>query len=449
MALLLSALAATLAVAAPVAVALLEGGVQGPRLWVPLTAAGVASLLLWALLLRVWVRPWRQVRDSVAQGDGAVRPGGRASRASRASVSGALAGVARLRRQQLAAAEHQQRTEALLDALPHGVLVVDEHRQVRLANRRVAGMLGGAGVRAAADAPPLQPLIEAAIRTRSGGEGDVPGVSGSRDAPAGADGEEETVLLAEVSPYRWQGDAAALVVLSDVTRMRRLERVRRDFVANVSHELRTPITAISGFIETLLDGRMYASDHARRFLEIAQRQTGRMDAIIGDLLVLTRLEADEEDSDIHFATAAVAPVVENAVQLCRAAADRSGIRLEVRCDAELTCRMSSQLVEQALVNLVDNAIRYDQRGATVQVAAVDEERALRIAVSDTGAGIPTDQHDRIFERFYRIDPTPGGDRTGTGLGLAIVRHIARVHGGAVELVSELGAGSTFSLLLPH
>ncbi len=445
MALLLSALAATLAVGLPLAVALLEGVAGGSRYWLTLVVAALATLALWTLLLRVWVRPWRLLRDAVAHGaDGGGDGSAAGAPPTGAGIAGVLAGVADLRLRQRAADREQRRIETLLDALPHGLLVVDAQGRVRLANRRAESILGDATSSGAVAAPPLRPLVDAAIRAQSAGEADVRGNGSS--APSG---EDPPVVLAEVSPYRWDSGTAALLVLSDVTRLRRLERVCRDFVANVSHELRTPITAVSGFIETLLDNRMYSSDDARHFLEIAQRQTARMDAILGDLLVLTKLEAEEEHRDIHFQTAAVAPVVDEAVQLCQAAAARNGVRLDVRCDVELTCRMSSQLVEQALINLVDNAVKYGERGQTVWVTATDEEQMVRIAVRDTGAGIPAEHRDRIFERFYRIERASAGDQTGTGLGLAIVRHIARVHGGAIEVASTPGAGSTFSLLLPH
>ena len=392
-------------------------------------AAGGASLLLWLLMVRLWITPWLRLRESLLPGHGA-------------SAVDVAAAMAQLQREQAVAAEHQKRTSALLDALPQGVLVVDDRLHLRLTNAKAHWLLDGEAANAVASAP-LHGLVEAAFRGRTSGQDDL------HVARSQVENDQHRAVMAEVSPYRWAGSSAALVVLSDVSVMRRLERVRRDFVANVSHELRTPITAISGFLETMLDNRMHHSEEARHFLQIAQRQTQRMDAIIGDLLVLTKLETDEERSDVRFETVTVARSIESVIQVCQAAAGRSGVSLEVECEPTLTGRMSPQLVEQALINLIDNAIKYGKRGSAVRLSAAGDTAGVRIAVSDSGAGIPGDQHERIFERFYRVDRSRGEEEAGTGLGLAIVKHIALVHGGSVELVSVPGQGSTFSLLLPH
>jgi len=240
---------------------------------------------------------------------------------------------------------------------------------------------------------------------------------------------------------------AVLIVLNDVTRLRRLENMRRDFVANVSHELRTPVTSIKGFVETLSDGALDSPEDARRFVGIIRKHADRLAAIIEDLLTLSRLEEDGAAQMEPQATA-VRPVLAAAIEACQLRAAEKGVTVELACHAELTARASPELLEQAVINLIDNAVKYSPRGSRVRVEGQQTNGEVVVRVKDEGCGISVEDQERVFERFYRVDRARSRDLGGTGLGLAIVKHIAQVHGGRVGLESALGKGSTFSIYVP-
>jgi two-component system phosphate regulon sensor histidine kinase PhoR len=240
----------------------------------------------------------------------------------------------------------------------------------------------------------------------------------------------------------------AVVVLNDVTALRRLETVRRDFVANVSHELKTPITSIKGFVETLLEGAMADPQEAERFLRIVQRQADRLHAIIEDLLNLSRIERDAEAGDIALEAGAVRAVLIAAVQSCETQARARGIRIEWDCDPGLTAWINAALLEQAVINLIDNAVKYSPDGGAVRVDAALQDAGIVIRVTDEGQGIEAKHLPRLFERFYRVDKARSRKLGGTGLGLAIVKHIAQAHRGIVTVESTPGAGSVFSIQFP-
>ncbi|MDR3628982.1 MAG: ATP-binding protein [Desulfocapsaceae bacterium] len=239
-----------------------------------------------------------------------------------------------------------------------------------------------------------------------------------------------------------------LVVMNDVTKLRRLENMRRDFVANVSHELRTPITSIRGYVETLLDERLEDRDNGIKFLEIVLRQSDRLNAIIEDLLSLSRIEQEAESGEIALAEGRLRPVLETAIQTCQIKADQQDVRISLDCPENLWGVMNDTLIEQAVVNLLVNGIKYSERGSMVMVHAGisgrDRDRVL-IQVRDTGIGIGKEHLPRLFERFYRSDKARSRNLGGTGLGLAIVKHIVQAHCGTVEVQSREGQGTTFTI----
>lgn len=245
---------------------------------------------------------------------------------------------------------------------------------------------------------------------------------------------------------RWN-PIGVLIVFSDITRLRHLENVRRDFVANVSHELRTPITSIKGFIETLADGAIDNPADARRFLDILSRQADRLNAIFEDLLTLSRME-DGNDADMRLEPGKVVGVVKSAIEaLSKSAADRK-ISVVTQISGDPMIRLNSNLLEQAIGNLLDNAIKYGDEGSTVTVEVREDGTDVRISVIDQGPGIDRVHLPRIFERFYRVDKARTRKSGGTGLGLAIVKHIAECHHGRAGVESTPGQGSTFTLWFP-
>jgi two-component system, OmpR family, phosphate regulon sensor histidine kinase PhoR len=336
--------------------------------------------------------------------------------------------------------------EAILSCMAEGVLAVDSAERLLRINDAAAKLLG-------IDAENAQGrLLQEIVRNREL-QNLLEGVLHSRQNK-----EEEIVLRTDRGERNLhaQGtvlrDAAktigVLVILHEVTQLKKLEKVRRDFVANVSHELRTPVTSIKGFVETLLDGAMHNPEELQRFLQIVAAQTDRLNAIIEDLLTLSRIEQEEEKAEIALAQTPLRGVLETAVEVCRMKAAEKNIPLEMHCDAGLTAAMNAPLLEQAIINLLDNAIKYSQPEQPIRLSVERTDGEIVIRVQDLGCGIGREHLARIFERFYRVDKARSRKLGGTGLGLAIVKHIAQAHGGRATVDSFLGKGSTFSIHLP-
>jgi two-component system phosphate regulon sensor histidine kinase PhoR len=228
--------------------------------------------------------------------------------------------------------------------------------------------------------------------------------------------------------------------------MRRLESIRQEFVANVSHELKTPVTSIRGFAETLVaeaDPR-----EARRFADIILRQSDRLERLIDDLLGLARLEHDSSRGRVALEDQPLRETVEAAVHLCEAEAEERRVAIRLACPDAIRARINADLLERAVTNLVDNAVKYSPPESAVDVEVEEREGRVLIRVRDRGCGIASEHLDRIFERFYRVDKARSRAQGGTGLGLSIVKHVAEAHGGTIEVESAVGKGSTFVLSLP-
>lgn len=255
-------------------------------------------------------------------------------------------------------------------------------------------------------------------------------------------------LQAQSRPFKGIDDKdGVLIILNEVTRLRQLEDVRRDFVANVSHEFRTPITSITGFVETLIDNKMWNDAEAEHFLNIIHKHSIRLGGIIDDLLSLAHIEIDEQKT-IAFADSAVAPAISLAIEPLSQVAASQDITIKVICEPDLTCRMNSHLIEQALTNLIDNAIKFSNQGSKIIISAQRSLEQVKISVIDDGVGISLEHQERIFERFYRIDRSRNRNRGGTGLGLSIVKHIVQAHGGEVSVKSSENSGTNFTLIFP-
>jgi two-component system phosphate regulon sensor histidine kinase PhoR len=340
--------------------------------------------------------------------------------------------------------------EAVLSSMVEGVLAVDTQERVIAVNAAAARLLDTTAAEAEGKAiqevvrnPDLQRVVAETLQGRQPVEADIVMRVGAEDRDLQANG---TLLLGA------SGDDAAVgavVVLNDVTRLKRLEAVRRDFVANVSHELKTPVTTIKGFAETLSDGALDDPDAAHRFVRIIAGQADRLNSIIEDLLALSTLEQSIDSPLLQLDEADLCDVVAVALDVVGPKAEAKGVTLRELCPGRLLATVSPPLLEQAVVNLVDNAVKYSPAGAAVEVAVEEAGDEVVISVTDEGPGVPREHLPRLFERFYRVDKARSRDLGGTGLGLAIVKHIAQIHGGRVSVESVVGRGSTFRIHLPR
>jgi two-component system phosphate regulon sensor histidine kinase PhoR len=335
--------------------------------------------------------------------------------------------------------------DAILRSMTEGVVTVDSEGRIRRMNEAARTLLGVS--KAYVEGKPLGEIIRFDEIRRFMREASSSMVPTTHTVVLRQD--PETILDMYGSPL-FQDDGSSsgtLIVLRDMTRMHKLEIVRRDFVANVSHELRTPVTSIKGFAETLLDGAMHEPESLKKFLGIIGKHAERLHAIFNDLLVLSRLEAGDQEERIDLANHKVADIVREAIEVCSANAHSKSITVTSSIDDDIRVAVNSSLMQQAFVNLIDNAIKYSDAGTKVSISAERQGEYVRCMVSDTGPGIEAPHLARLFERFYRVDQGRSRQMGGTGLGLAIVKHIAQVHGGRVDVQSVLGQGSTFSIYL--
>jgi two-component system phosphate regulon sensor histidine kinase PhoR len=342
--------------------------------------------------------------------------------------------------------DQRQKEDTILASMVEGLVAIDVQERVIKVNRAAAHLL-----RESTEDPAGRRIEEAFRHTGL--------LRFLRRVLAGEDGLEEELVVPGEQPItlnllgsvlrNGEGTAmGAVAVVHDISRVRRLEDMRREFVANVSHELKTPVTSIRGFVETLQDGGLSDSEEAHRFLDIIDRQTRRLHAIIEDLLTLSSLEEQAGLGDSTMALTPLAPVLETAVQLCHHAAMSRDVCVSVRCPENLEVRMNAPLMEQAVLNLIDNAVKYGRKGGEVQIQVSEEPDGVAIAVRDEGDGISQDHLPHLFERFYRVDKARTRKEGGTGLCLSIVKHIAHVHGGKVAVTSRVGTGSVFQIILP-
>ena len=338
-----------------------------------------------------------------------------------------------------ALSDGKQQLELILEAMGQGVMVLDRSGRITLTNSAVLRVLGTD--RDLIGKTPLEvlrrPELENAVKAILAGE-----PAQTLEINAG----NNRVLQASVAPVTNAAGVvnSAVVVFHDFTEIRRGERMRRDFVANVSHEFKTPLTSIRGYTETLLAGAKDDPKIAPDFLRIIERNAQHLSALVSDLLVLARLEAEVPATREQFDLAIV--VREQISSRKNALVDRS-IELSLDCPA-IQIQTDRARLATALSNLIDNAIHYNKPGGQIRISAETQNGTLNVAIEDTGNGIPSEELPRIFERFYRVDKSRTRESGGTGLGLAIAKHAIESQGGTITVTSRLGVGSTFTIHLP-
>jgi two-component system, OmpR family, phosphate regulon sensor histidine kinase PhoR len=352
----------------------------------------------------------------------------------------------------------RNRSSAILRSMVEGVAVVDAQERIVFSNRAFSEILNldaaaieGRPVIEVVRNSGLLGLIRRALNGEEGLQTDIAmGIVQQRTFAITAtpvQALETSVTSTFVAPPVPEKPSGAVVVLHDVTELRRLERVRQDFVANVSHEFKTPLTAIQGFAETLLAGAMEDSHSNRRFLEIIRDHAVRLARLTNDLLKLARIEAGK--LEVEFFPVQLMEVIERSAETTLLKASRKQIALEVDVAPDLPMvRGDASLLRDVLQNLIDNAIQYTSERGRIQVSACVVAREVVVCVADTGIGIPLVDQERIFERFYRVDAARSREAGGTGLGLSIAKHIVEAHGGRLWVESEVGHGSKFFFSVP-
>jgi two-component system, OmpR family, phosphate regulon sensor histidine kinase PhoR len=342
------------------------------------------------------------------------------------------------------------RTAAILSGMVEGVLVVDGDGRLRLINDTARGMLNlediqlGRHYVEAVRQPGVVQQLGAALRGEQRPPIEVP------LDPVGAVDGGPRIFRAQATPAGAGGGGGAVLVLHDISDLRRVDRVRRDFVANVSHELRTPLTAVRGYVEALMEEPAGAPDEAqrRKFLAIIERHTGRMERLVRDLLRLARLDAQQETADLH--PLEVGSLFRSVIADLSPSIERHGVKVDVEIEsAASVVDADPTKLHDALRNLVENAVNYSPEGGRVALKAHLAGDRIVLTVGDHGPGVPESDLGRVFERFYRVDKSRSRDPGGTGLGLSIVRHLVELHGGKVSAANRPEGGAVFTISLPQ
>jgi len=416
------------------------------RLWlaslVMLLVTGVASLLV-SRSFSARVERLQMFSQRVAEGDFRPIEADRSGDALESLAASLNESAARLDRSIRTLTDERNLSAAILGSMVEGVAVVNANERLLFANQGFAEILG-------LDAPPQSGsgLVEVVRQTEL--------LEAVRQVLAGAQRVQAEIVTGTlrqhffavtVASVRAAENLGAVIVLHDITDLRKLERVRRDFVANVSHEFRTPLTAIQGFSETLLAGAINDPENRVKFLEIIQEHSRRLARLTEDLLMLSKMDADRLDLEIR--RLSVSQFVESCVESARRPAAEKDLRMSVNLQDRLPdIAADRRRLAEVLQNLLDNAIQYTPSGGQIMVSASAENDEVTITVSDTGIGIPQVDQPRIFERFYRVDVARSREVGGTGLGLSIAKHLVEAHGGRIWVESEIGQGSQFHFTVP-
>jgi two-component system phosphate regulon sensor histidine kinase PhoR len=412
----------------------------------------VALLAAWASLIisRKISRPLEQIKhaaETIARGDWKEELKITSDSIEFSALADSLNHMTAQLEERIETITHQRNeSEAVLSGMVEGVLAVDARERVMRLNKAGGKLLGVKPEKA--EGRPIEEVVRnthlrAFIAQTLHGIENV-----ETDLTIG--NQNEIFLQAHGAVLKdIQGKfIGAVIVLNDVTRLRRLETVRRDFVANVSHELKTPITLIKGFVETLQQGALENREETERFLKIMAKQVDRLNAIIEDLLSLSRLEQASGKPEIALEKISLRRILESAICDSELKAREKNTAIQLNCTNEPEVLANPDLLGQAVLNLVDNALKYSEPDSKIEIEVLENEAEIVISIQDWGCGIDSSHLPRLFERFYRVDQARSRQLGGTGLGLAIVKHIAQAHKGSVSVKSTLGKGSRFSIHLP-
>ncbi len=398
------------------------------------------ALLLAIVIAEIMSRRLRRIvefAEKIAAGDLSARIA-ETSGDEIAQVAAALDRTARRLEENFAAVrESRAELEALLNSMTDGVIAVSPDMKVRWANQAIHDIVRrpvqiGSPVIELLRHPDFLAALSAALNSRQREHAIAASVAGRRTFS----------VTAEPLP-----DGGVVTVLHDVSEVERVEKTRRDFIANVSHELRTPLTSIRGYAETLLESDGALNDSARDFLEIIRRNAERMGRLTEDLLVLARVESGEEKLDLR--PQPVRHLLAEAASSLQESARAANVELAVESVPDWSVLADGYAVHQVFANLISNALRYAPGGKKIVIGAHEKSEGIEFFVRDFGPGIASEHLPRIFERFYRVDKARSRESGGTGLGLAIVKHIVLNHGGSVRVESAVGHGSTFFFVLPR
>ncbi len=338
----------------------------------------------------------------------------------------------------------RSRLEAVLLSMFEGVMVIDSKGVILLMNQALKDLL------LVKDEPTGKKPIEVVrnIEIQEIADCALKRECDLKAAEISVLGPDEKILSIHATAVVREGNAeGAVLVFHDITNLRRLEKIRQDFVANVSHELRTPISSIKGYAETLLEGALDDKENAKDFLKIIYSDSDRLARLVDDLLDLSKIESGKLKMALR--PCKIKPLIERVIlRMDKQAKDKSiSIKVDVPKEIPLVYADEARIA-QVLLNLIDNAIKYNHHAGTVTISAKDKDKFVQVDISDTGVGIPEKDLPRLFERFYRVDKARSRELGGTGLGLSIVKHIVQVHNGEVSVQSILGQGSTFSFTIP-
>ncbi len=434
---------AVLIVVAPLIVRLL-----GITLLPPVgTGLAVILVLLAGLIFSLRVtRPLRRITDAARKFSGGdfdarVRPRGEDEVAELARAFNQMADQLNEKIRQVETGRNQ--IQGILEGMIEGVVVIGPSEELLLINSAAREILSiehpvkpGSLLCEVTRAPEIQDLIRAVSET---------GRPQLKELTVYA--PVERILRAQAAPYAAESGPGVLLVMHEITDIKRLEQLRREFVANVSHELKTPLAAIRGSVETLLDGALQDPAHNRTFVKAIAEESVRLDRLVDDLLTLAQIESRQEL--VRHEPILIQTFLDQELQRYLAVAQRAQVTLEWSVNpTSLSFLADRRQLAQAIGNLTDNAIKYNHPEGTVRVQAFRQGTEICFRVDDSGIGIPEVDLPRIFERFYRVDKDRSRETGGTGLGLAIVKHVAESHGGSVQVISRPGSGSCFILRFP-